>query len=117
MPGFGSRVKKLLKENRQSQKRLAEETGIPQSTLSDIVKEKKLPSIEKAHSIAAFLNSDLHWLITGKTAPTGRSVAEDTPKYDEKYLEEIQRIARQLNSEERELLLRLAEGLLKKRVD
>jgi len=114
MADFGSRVKKLLLDSGQSQKRLAEETGIPQSTLSDIVKEKKLPSIDKARRIAAFLKADLHWLIAGEAAPI-QSVAEKKPQYDQQYLADIQRIARQLAPEERELLLKLAEGLLKKK--
>ncbi len=64
---FGKRILSCLKSAGISQKAASQETGIPQSTLSDLIKGKKEPGISRARILAEFLEVDLHWLITGST--------------------------------------------------
>lgn len=138
MKDIGKRIKKILKENRQTQKELSQVTGIPESTLSDIIKEKKDPGISKVNLIADFLKVDLHWLITGQTfreaAQWAGKVAEalargeygtgknafggeegELSPQQEKYMNEIIAILKTLNDEERRLILEMAERLQHKK--
>jgi transcriptional regulator with XRE-family HTH domain len=138
MQTIGARVKKILKENRQTQKELSQITGIPESTLSDIIKEKKDPGLSKINLIAEFLGVDLHWLITGQnfreSAYWARKVAEsvDSGEYSpekksvsndeaelrerqEKYINKIIAILKALDEEERRLILEMAERLQQKK--
>ena len=136
MKRIGERIKKVLKENRQTQKELSQATGIPESTLSNIIKEKKEPGIFKINLIADFLQVDLHWLITGQTfaeaAQWAGKVAESLARGDygagrkapgegelspqhEKYMQEIIAILKTLDDEERRLILEMAERLQHKK--
>lgn len=44
----------LLAEEGRNQKKLAEETGIPQSVISDIMNRRRLPSLEQALAFEKF---------------------------------------------------------------
>jgi plasmid maintenance system antidote protein VapI len=46
-PGL-AQLLKLLEEEGRNQKKLGEETKIPQSVISDIVNRRRLPSLEQA---------------------------------------------------------------------
>jgi len=137
MKKIGARIRQLLKEREMSQKELSRATGIPESTLSDIIKEKKDPGISRIGLIAEALEADLHWLVSGETyreseaaagqvaEPGGRrgyggasrSPEELSERPDErlKYLGEIIAILKTLEEEERRLILEMAERLKKKR--
>jgi transcriptional regulator with XRE-family HTH domain len=65
---LGDRIKSKLKEKKISQKILAELIDIPQSTLSEIIKNKYNPNVNTVKLIAHFLEVDLNWLITGISA-------------------------------------------------
>lgn len=125
MNGIGQRIKQLLKSRAQSQKALSQATGIPQSTLSDIIKEKKQPSIDKVQLIADFLQVDLHWLIAGRpfTPPPSASAgvaesegrrayqAEETRSGYPRDVEAIIAILISLDAEARRLIKEMAERL------
>ncbi|NIV15469.1 MAG: helix-turn-helix domain-containing protein, partial [Aliifodinibius sp.] len=68
---IGKRIKQLLKSSRQTQKQLSISTGIPESTLSEIIHGKKDPSISKIKTLAEFFNVDLNWLVSGKPFEKG----------------------------------------------
>lgn len=138
MQTIGARIKKILKENRQTQKELSHATGIPESTFSDIIKGKKDPGLSKIDLIADFLKVDLHWLITGQTfresAHWAGKVAEavargeygagkkafgddevEMGEQQEKYMNDIIAILITLDDKERRLILEMAESLQEKR--
>lgn len=140
MQGIGARIKQILRENKQSQKELSRATGIPESTLSDIIKEKKEPGMDKVRLIAEFLEVDLNWLVKGEafresaaykggkiaeaveraeygTKPkTGRAGAgERRQDYRLKFMSEIISILKTLEEEERRLILEMAERLRRKK--
>jgi transcriptional regulator with XRE-family HTH domain len=138
MQTIGARIKKILKENRQTQKELSRATGIPESTFSDIIKGKKDPGLSKISLIADFLKVDLHWLITGQTfresAYWASKVAEavargeygvgkesfsddevEMGEQQKKYMNDIIAILKTLDEEERRLILEMAERLQQKR--
>lgn len=125
MNGIGQRIKQLLKSREQSQKALSQATGIPQSTLSDIIKEKKQPSIDKVELIADFLQVDLHWLIAGRpfspppAASAGVAESEGRRAYQAEEIrssyprdvEAIIAILISLDAEARRLIKEMAERL------
>ena len=142
MQGIGARIKQILRENKQTQKELSRATGIPESTLSDIIKEKKEPGTAKVRLIAEFLKVDLNWLVKGEafreSAYKGGKIAEAVdraeygtrpPKTDEpgmeagerrgdyrlKFMSEIISILKTLDEEERRLILEMAERLRQKK--
>lgn len=65
MDSFSDRLKNLLMKSGITQKRLAIETGIDQSLISDYVRGTVTPSIDKVKAIALFFGEDAYWLITG----------------------------------------------------
>lgn len=75
MIAIGQRIKQLLDEKKLSQKEMAEGTGIPGSTLSELIQGKKEPGISKARRIAEYLNVDLHWLVVGEPFSRGSYTA------------------------------------------
>lgn len=142
MQGIGARIKQILRENKQSQKELSQATGIPESTLSDIIKEKKETGMDKVRLIAEFLEVDLNWLVKGEafreSAHTGGKISEAVeraeygakpPKggqrgtearerredYRLKFMNEIISILKTLDEEERRLILEMAERLRRKK--
>jgi transcriptional regulator with XRE-family HTH domain len=62
---LGERIKDILKKKGISQKKLANDLGIPESTITALLKSKYEPSVYKVKAIAKYLNLDLTWLITG----------------------------------------------------
>ena len=138
MKYVGRRVKQILKANKQTQKELSQATGIPESTLSDILKGEKETGIDKMRLIAEFLKVDLHWLVEGKyfqemdygegkiaetlaaseygaksQKSAGPGAEANAPRL--KYLDEIIAILKSLDEEERRLILEMAERLQQKR--
>ena len=134
MNRIGARIKQILKAKKQTQKELSRASGIPESTLSDILRGKKEPGIDKMRLIAEFLKVDLHWLVEGKsfleadyregkiaeniaTSEYGvknqKSAHPDTKTGEPqlKYLNEIIAILKNLDEEERRLILEMAEIL------
>lgn len=142
MQGIGARIKQILEDREQTQKELSQATGIPESTLSDIIKEKKETGMDKVRLIAEFLEVDLNWLVKGEvfreSAPTGGKISEAVeraeygakpPKaaqagreagerredYRLKFMNEIISILKSLEEEERRLILEMAERLRQKK--
>lgn len=142
MQSIGARIKQILRENKQTQKDLSRATGIPESTLSDIIKEKKEPGTAKVRLIAEFLKVDLNWLVKGevfresaykggkiaeaverseygtkpsKAAQAGTESGERRQDYRLKFMSEIISILKILDEEERRLILEMAERLRQKK--
>jgi transcriptional regulator with XRE-family HTH domain len=142
MQGIGARIKQILRENKQTQKELSQATGIPESTLSDIIKEKKEPGMDKVRLIAEFLKVDLNWLVKGeafresartggkiseavgraeygakppKAARAGKEAGKRREDYRLKFMNEIISILKTLDEEERRLILEMAERLRRKK--
>jgi len=63
---ISDRIKKLMKDRQINQKQLSIGAGIPQPSLSEILKNKYEPGVHTVRRIAEYLNVDLNWLITGK---------------------------------------------------
>lgn len=138
MKNVGARIKQILKANKQTQKELSQATGIPESTLSDILREKKEPGVDKMRLIAEFLKVDLHWLVEGKSfretdygegkiaeiaaaseygarSPIAALPAAEAGEPRLNYLGEIIAILKTLDEEERRLILDMAERLQQKK--
>ncbi len=62
---LGERIKLAIKQRGITQKKLSEITGIPQSSLVDIIKSRVEPSVDKVRNIAQALGLNLNWLILG----------------------------------------------------
>ena len=94
----GKRIKQQSRAQNLTQKSLARLAGIPESSLSDVIKGKKSASIEKFAIIAEVLKVDLHWLIFGRsfqaTTEEG-AVAEKDGRTD--YLPEKQRTINEIS--------------------
>ena len=135
MGTIGERIKAVLKEKKLRQIHLSEGTGIPKSTLSEIITGKKKTSFENMNLIAEFLDIDLHWLVKGnvynENPGHAGQVAESagktqynlpkSPKENElplqfrlKYIPEILEILKTLSEEERQFVLEMLERLKKK---
>jgi transcriptional regulator with XRE-family HTH domain len=67
MSQLGERIKEILNSAHISQKKMAHDLGIPEATISAIIKAKAEPGVFKIKIIADYLGVDLNWLITGKS--------------------------------------------------
>ncbi len=139
METVGERIKAVLKEKKLRQIHLSDGTGIPKSTLSEIITGKKKTSFENMQLISEFLDIDLHWLVKGNAykehpgysgqvaeiagkdqynqlKPKGSDVASNVlpRKFQLKYIPEILEILSTLNEEERHFVLEMVERLKKK---
>jgi transcriptional regulator with XRE-family HTH domain len=65
MSDLGARLKQRMKEEKCSQKTLAEVLGVNSNTVGSWVRGLKEPGIYKIHMACYYLNCNLHWLITG----------------------------------------------------
>lgn len=118
----GKRIKQLSKAQNLTQKSLARLSGIPESSLSDVIKGKKSASIEKFAIIAEVLTVDLHWLIFGHSfqAESGEgAVAEKDGRKDylpekQRMINEISDILFKLDKEEITLIRQMAERFISK---
>ncbi len=118
----GKRIKQLSRAQNLTQKSLARRSGIPESSLSDVIKGKKSASIEKFAIIAEVLKVDLHWLIFGHSfqAETHEgAVAEKDGRADylpekQRMLNEISDILLKLDKEELTLIRQMAERFISK---
>lgn len=129
MDKIGQRIKQILKDKKLRQVQLAEGTGIPRSTLSEILSDKKKTSFENMQLIADFLEIDLQQLVKGEKyrqspASAGQVAealgAEQYPTIrkgnagdlnNEKYIPEILEILQSLSEAERRFVLEMAERL------
>lgn len=60
---FASRLKKARQNTGFTQREVAKETGIPQSTIAKYETQKLEPNIETLGILADFYSVDLNWLI------------------------------------------------------
>ena len=87
---------KILKERGLTAYRVAKETGVTQSTLSDWKRGRSTPKTENMKKIADFLNVSVDYLMTGKE-PT--STSSTTPESDPQLTARDERdIAKDLDS-------------------
>ncbi len=118
----GKRIKQLSRTQDLTQKSLARLAGIPESSLSDVIKGKKSASIEKFAIIAEVLKVDLHWLIFGRSFQAGAeegTVAEKDGRKDylpekQRMINEISDILFKLEKEELILIRQMAERFTSK---
>lgn len=61
--GFASKLKKARKDTGFTQRDVAKETGIPQSTIAKLETQKLEPSIETLGILADFYQVDANWLL------------------------------------------------------
>ena len=139
MTKIGKRIKDVLTEKGLRQIHLAEGTGIPKSTLSEIINGKKKTSVENMQLVADFLDVDLHWLVKGdayqQSPGKAQQVAEalgrkqynrgkpsskqsksiDSLKdFNKKHMQEIFKILKTLSDEERGFILEMVQRLKNK---
>lgn len=60
---FGDNLQEMLYEARMTQRELAEETGLSESTISSYIKKRKMPGIKAIVNIGYALSCDLNDLI------------------------------------------------------
>lgn len=65
---FAKRVKKLMKENRYSQKKLCEECGITEAAFSRYMTSQRLPKIDVLGNIANILHTTSDYLVGNDTS-------------------------------------------------
>lgn len=62
---LGGRIRHLISAKRLKQKDLAEMTDIKEPTLSEIISDKKEPSVFKVFAIAKAFDVSVEWLLMG----------------------------------------------------
>jgi len=62
---LGSRIRSIMEKKSVKQTDLAEKTGIPKSTLNEIINSNKEPSVYKIFAIAKYFDVSIEWLLTG----------------------------------------------------
>ena len=72
---FGQRLQKAIKKAEIRKVRLAGELKIDPSRISEWIAGTQVPSIQQLPTLARLLDADLHWMITGRPAPTGPTAA------------------------------------------
>lgn len=68
---FGQRLKKAISDAGMRNGELAAAMGLDPSRISEWTHARALPRVEQLPRLARELDTDLHWLITGRPAPTG----------------------------------------------
>ena len=63
---FSDNLENLIKERKVSKKELAETVGITTQAFYDWKKRNSFPSADIAYKIAAYLNTTVEFLVTGK---------------------------------------------------
>lgn len=102
----GSRIRKLRLEKGMDQGELARAAKIKQSTLSDLERgDSQRPRGDTLVRLAAILQVDQEWLMTGEGLPTPR----EAPGIDESHLLSMYRA---LNDSNRAALIAAARALL-----
>ena len=76
---IGDRIFEKLRQIHMSQKQFSEETGIPQSTISEWKTKKTNPTSEKIMQICTVLDVTPEWLLSG-SEKTGKR-GNDLPRY------------------------------------
>lgn len=60
---FGTNLLLVLRVKEITQKDLAEQLGMSESTISNYIKGKRMPSLDVAMKIAKFLDIDINWFL------------------------------------------------------
>jgi transcriptional regulator with XRE-family HTH domain len=68
--GYGSRLRAARTAKQVTQGRLGAELGLAYSSIANVEAGKQGASAEQAVRTAAFLDVDLHWLLTGEVNET-----------------------------------------------
>lgn len=78
---FGQRFRNLRKDMGLNQSELAEKLGFSANTIiSRFEKNRSLPTIQTLLKLVEQSNADLHWLVTGKPAPSNQQLKETHKK-------------------------------------
>ena len=72
----GEILSKLLAERRVSLKEVAQETGIPLSSLSQIKNGRETRKLNYVRSLASFFSVSVHFLLFGEEDPANQTVLQ-----------------------------------------
>ena len=76
---IGSRLVQVIKDNGINQSKLADSVGLSTGYLSEIIKDKKVPSKTVLMAIQGAYGVSAHWLLTGEdSAQTGNKSIDNT---------------------------------------
>ena len=107
---IGERVLQLIHESGMTQKEFSEQTGIPQSTISDWKGKRLNPASDKIMIICDVLDVDPAYLLSGTERPKNMKIPALTV-YDDSEEYHILREYQDLNNDMRKRLLGYIEAL------
>ena len=77
---IGDRVRILRKNNKLTQEKFSNLTGITRSYLAAVEKNRKVPSYNFVMSIANTINVDMNWLLKGEIVKA-KALNSNSPKW------------------------------------
>ena len=105
---LGGRIRHLISAKRLKQKDLAEMTDIKEPTLSEIISDKKEPSVFKVFAIAKAFDVSVEWLLMGDlTDDEKKRKKERRVDYTQPCISQIIELSNLLDLDQRKKIIKM----------